>query len=196
MTLSAQEEAAWRQALLLELAKAARRQARPHMPSKTLRRDTVVSYGVNKGGDSSAGYVVVPYFWALYVHDGRGGYKPHGRFRHGRRQPSVLVWFANPRDDPRTAGGTRYPRREKDIVQLTRAQYIAGLKENRRRRISGGAPYMIVTKAVLRSSPAHPFFTEGMRSFPSKAAGIVERRWAGLVKSQLIGDRDTAKARL
>jgi hypothetical protein len=196
MTLTAQQETIWRRELLLELARAAGKQVRPFVPSRTLRNSLIAGYGVNQGGDSSAGYVVIPFFWALYVHDGRGGFGVHDRFRHGRRKPSVLVWFADPKDDPRTLGGKDYPRREKDIRQLTKQQYLAGLRENRKRRRLKARPYMIVTKAVLYTTPARPFFDEGLRTFPQRAEGIIQKRWSGLIRSQVFSDRDVARIRV
>lgn len=174
---------------LQALAKEARRRARPLIPSRTLRRSMQIFIDRN-----TTVYLQIPYFWALYVHDGRGPYSVHSRARKGRRQPRYLVWFKNPRDDPRTQGASKYPKREKEIRQLTLAQWEYGLERNKER--SPGNPYMIVVRSVNKTTPANPFFEKGLAGFDAHAAPIVKAEFEKFLLSQLIGDEDTVSLRL
>lgn len=87
------------------------------------------------------GAVVFPQFWARYLHDGRGPIQA----RFGRK----LVFFADPRDDPRIAPIPRgYPTEPSQARRLTEGEYRAGLERNRRRRLAGQPPYMVVVDRV------------------------------------------------
>jgi hypothetical protein len=93
--------------------------------------------------------IVVPHYWAVYYHDGRGAFAaPAGRF---------LVYFADPDDDPRLEGGR--PVREADARRLTREQFLAGLEENEARAAVGAGPFMFVVRSVGPAG-AHPFFDQ------------------------------------
>lgn len=111
----------------------------------------------------------IPYFWAVYLHQGRTDPIRPVRAR-------VLVWFANPlRDDPRLDGG--YPRTQGQQVRLTASQYREGLAANREARRNGAPPVMIVRKIVTKSVDPKPFFSTdpggGMSAFPAVAEKII-----------------------
>jgi hypothetical protein len=101
--------------------------------------------------DAQAGRadIFIPHYWAVYYHDGRDGFAAPG----GR----VLVFFADPDDDPRLEGG--YPERESDIRRLTRDEFYAGLAENEQRALEGAGPFMFVVRSVGPAG-AHPFFDQ------------------------------------
>lgn len=116
--------------------------------SSTLRDAARLVIGPQLGPDGEASAaIVIPHYWAVYYHDGRGGFAaPEGRF---------LVYFADADDDPRLDGG--YPVRAQDIVRLTRAQFYDGLARNRERAEAGEGPFMFVVRSVGPAG-AHPFF--------------------------------------
>jgi len=132
--------------------------------------------------------IFIPHYWAVYYHDGRAGFAAPG----GR----VLVFFADPEDDPRLEAG--YPIREADIRRLTRDEFYAGLAENEARAFAGGEPFMFVVRSV-GPAPAHPFFEQ-------LAVGAADRAdfLAGLAVDQFVQDnldeegpeRSTARVRL
>lgn len=169
---------------LTKMARAALRQLRPHMPSRAMRRDSFIAIDRNQ-----IAYVVIPYYWALYVHEGRGSLRPGN-------PPKFLVWFANKRDDPRTRGGTRYPRREKDRVRLTKAQWDAGLRANKARRKRGLGPYMIVRKFQGKHTQANRFIDRALSNFSNDIAPVVWEEWTKFMESQMISDRATARMRV
>lgn len=111
-------------------------------------------------------FLMIPHYWAVYLHDGRGPFRPR------RRNVKFLVWFAAPADDPRLRSG--YPVRETDIRILSKAQFQAGLEENKRRLLSGGSPYMFVAKAWPLSTPGTPFFTQGLEPVQDEIPDIVD----------------------
>lgn len=131
--------------------------------------------------------VNIPHYWAVYVHDGRGPFGP--------RKKTWLVWFMDPKDDPRTQGGTKHPVRAKDIRTLTKEQFHAGLRENSRRRALDLPPYMIVTKHH-GGNLARPFFsnTGGMRGFRQQANEIGRRLFSEFVRQQIPSDKDSVDA--
>ncbi len=68
---------------------------------------------------SEDGFVLnVPHYWAQFFHDGRGPVNA----RPGHK----IVFYKNPGDDPRIAGG--YPVRLADVRKLTRAEFYRDLK--------------------------------------------------------------------
>lgn len=136
--------------------------------SRTLReglRATVISDRQSK--------LNVPHYWAEFVHDGRGPVSP--RFK------SFLVYYVDPRDDPRLRGG--YPVNPSDAraKRLTEAQFKAGMRQNylryRRNPAGGRMQFMVVTQRSGPSDPRkrNPFFTQGMRRFLGQADSIVRR---------------------
>ena len=167
--------------VLGRLVRRALRLVRGKIPSATLRS---MLQGVVANG---RGILFLPHYWAVYVHDGRGRITP--------KRAKWLVWFPDIKNDPRVAGGSDYPVRMSQIKRLTRAQWVAGLAENRRRRAAGLEPFMVVSKA---SGPARgvPFF-EQLRLEP-EVADIVEPevdRFMVALADELT-ESSTAQARL
>lgn len=89
----------------------------PKIPSEQLR----VALQIKKI-DDTAGFLWVPHYWAIYVHSGRG--------EAGPVSSTYLVWFRNPKDDPRYPGG-RYPIRREDVRRLTKEQFKEWAAKNR-----------------------------------------------------------------
>lgn len=127
--------------VLTALAAVARRRVLKRIPSETLRRTLGVAIVPPRA------ILFLQHYWALYVHDGRGSVRP--------RSATWLVWFTDPKDDPRLAGG--YPVRLSQVRRLTRAQFLDGLRRNREAAARGTKPFMVVRKV---SGPARgvPFF--------------------------------------
>lgn len=145
--------------MLLDLA---RDKVLPKIDSSTLR--AALQQIIEFGPEGVRGRLHIPHYWAVFYHDGRKGFSaPAGH---------KLVFYADPRDDPRLRGGR--PVTKADVRPLTRAEFLAGLKKNRERRAKGGPPFMFVLDSV---GPAdhHPFFTEGMIGFSDEAGPAVLR---------------------
>lgn len=104
--------------------------------------------------------IQIPHYWAVYVHDGRGPFGP--------RYKKFLVWFRNPKDDPRLRNGIP-PVRARQLKRLTKDQWLAGLEANQIARAAGQPVPMIVTRYVSTPTPARPFFSNesalGMKGF-------------------------------
>ncbi len=109
--------------------------------------------------------LIVPHYWAVYYHDGRGSVSPVSAQK--------LVFFDNPlEDDPRLQGA--YPRRSGDLRRLTRGEYEEGLKRNAERRAQGLGPFMFVVDAVGPSRP-HPFFDQLAANAANRAGPTIGR---------------------
>jgi len=143
--------------------------------------------------DAQAGEadLFIPHYWAVYYHDGRGGFAaPAGH---------KLVFFADSADDPRLSGG--YPVRSTDIVRLTRDQFEEGLRINGERRAAGLGPFMFVVDSV---GPAvgSPFFDRLAEGAGSRMDPIAEESVDDWVQSlvdelpELRPERRTASFRL
>lgn len=119
--------------------------AKDKIPSKTLANNIeVVRY--NRGHKLS-----IPYYWAIYVHDGRGPVTmPPGKF---------MVYFRNIEDDPRIRGG--YAKTRADRQHLSPGEFQYFMEINRQARALGQPPVMIVKRTVGRVSP-NRFFTKGL----------------------------------
>lgn len=132
--------------------------------------------------------IVIPHYWAEFYHDGRGGFEAQA----GR----MLVFFADPGDDPRLDGGP--PVRQSDARRLTREEFLAGLAENEARALDGREPFMFVLRSVGPAGP-HPFFDELAIGAAARADFLV-----GLAVDQHVqdsideerGERSTARVRL
>jgi hypothetical protein len=126
---------------------------RPSIPSRTLRK------ALNVLQDTpTRAFIQIPHYWALYVHDGRAPFSaPPGR---------LLVWFRDPKDDPRLSGGIS-PVRANQLRQLTPSQFYFWLTQNAIARAEGRDPPMIVTRHVRKRTPGAHFFENdgGMRGF-------------------------------
>lgn len=116
---------------------------RPQVGSGTLRRALRLMVDANVGRAS----LFIPHYWALYYHDGRSGFSAPGNRK--------LIFFADPKDDPR--GPT--PERQRDQRRLTREQYKAGLERNATNYRLGLPPFMLVVDAS-GPTPPRPFFDD------------------------------------
>lgn len=147
--------------IVTKIGRAAMVWVRPKIPSRTLRKALnlfVVS--------DTEGRIQIPHYWALYVHNGRGPFSaPAGRY---------LVWFRNPKDDPRLRNGVT-PVRASQLRHLTPSEYYHWLQVNAQARKEGRDPPMVVTRAVRKGTPPNRFFATdgGMRGFPQRAQEVV-----------------------
>lgn len=115
-------------------------------------------------------FVEVPFYWALYYHDGRGSIKA--------RPGKYLAFFKNPERDPRIQGG--YPVRAADVRSLRDA--IS--KSEFRRLVDSGE--LILAKRV-GPAKAHPFFTQGMAMVVRDAGAIARQELTQFVR-ECLGD--------
>jgi hypothetical protein len=112
------------------------------------------------------GVVNVPQYWAIYYHEGRRVISPVSA--------NFLVWFKDPKDDPRLNNG-QSPIYESDIRRLN-----LPLQELRRLRDAGK---LVITKRSPRSgSPSfkgNPFFSDkpggGLAGIDRSFVSIAER---------------------
>lgn len=141
----------------------------------------------------------VPHYWAVYVHDGRGPATP--------KNAAFLVWFRNPRNDPRLNNG-RSPERLAQTRRLSSSQFKYWSAKNReivkryRRRtgkkILTSSDYeamqlpMIVAKMSPKGGgkiPGQRFFGnaagEGMAGFKEEASRIAVRMTSNHVRAEL-----------
>ena len=125
--------------------------------------------------------LLVPHYWAVYYHDGRGPVRP--------TQKQFVVYFKRGRKelDPRVRVGAWYPRRIEQVKRLNRAQFYAARKRGD----------LVITKKSGPADGKH-FFTIGMRGFRLVAgayAQIETRLWlTSILREQ--SERDTAKGSL
>ena len=190
------EDDKFKRRLARRLALAAQRRARPKVAraSDTLARNMIVSTQRIPGARGDvAGKVSIPHYWALYVHDGRRPF----------RKQKFMVWFRNPRLDPRLVNG-KTPKRASQLRSLTRAQWLAAVRLRDEWIKQGGDPFdapVIITKAVRKSTKATPFFGnapgEGMFGFIDDTHRIARAEMSRHVR-KVMGDalfeRDTAVA--
>jgi hypothetical protein len=148
--------------LAFKLATAARKQARARVRSQRIAESMelrVLDFGKVA--------VHVPYYWAVYYHDGRGPI----RAKKGHK----LVFFKNPDDDPRINGPARnYPKRAADIRRLSARQFYRFLREGK-----------IYAVDSVKRARGDPFFTRGLKSFPNKARRIGRRDFSTWMKASL-----------
>ncbi len=151
----------------------------------------------------SKGLIRVPHYWARFIHDGRGP-------SPGAAGSKILVWFRDPKDDPRYPGGV-YPVRRSDVKRLTRGQFRKWSRINQRiingyRRLTGkrtltAADYraMNLPMIIAKNSPGNrgrvigvPFFSNapggGMFGF-RKEMNIVGKRIVGTFVTQELQSR-------
>lgn len=107
------------------------------------------------GYEGQDAYIEIPHFWAVYVHDGRQApvYPRNGTF---------LIWWKDPRQDPRLRGGST-PQRASQLRHLTPSQFRRAMRIHRQALASGGDSPIVVTRRVNRSTPGNPFFSSGPR---------------------------------
>lgn len=162
----------FRRRLARKLAEAGRRKVRRRVESasKTLARAMVVIPDSSPRRKLAIARIHIPHYWAVYVHDGRGPF----RMRRGR----FMVWWKNPKLDPRLRGG-RSPRRAANLRRLTKAEFQAALEDRNAWIAAGGDPYdapVVITSAIKRRTPPNKFFSNepggGMAGF---RRGVVSR---------------------
>ncbi|MCP4612143.1 MAG: hypothetical protein GY845_25895 [Planctomycetes bacterium] len=90
---------------------------RPGIPSRQMQK-MLNRYIVNK----NTGCINVPHYWAVIIHEGRGPSPKSG--------PGLLIWFSDPKNDPRLRNG-KYPVTRADVRHLTKAEFQRGVKRNR-----------------------------------------------------------------
>lgn len=177
----------WRARLLGLLVRAAMDQARPGIPSRTLRRDLLAE--LDPSGRTA--FVVSPYYWALHVHDGTKAVW-HAPTSGGKR---LYVFYRNKRDDPRTDGGRRYPRRAAAMRPLTDDEYDKALRRNRERRKRGQPPFAYFVRAVRSPTPTPGagFFDTSrvMRGYVQRGEAIIAEELETLVRRELGGFAET-----
>lgn len=172
--------------LARRLGQAALRKARPRVSrsSETLARSMQVNVFRLPGrlGTVQAS-VHIPHYWAVYVHDGR---RP---FRKGR----YMVWWRNPKLDPRLQNG-KSPRRARNVRRLTRDQFLAAMALRDEWIKQGGDPFdapVIITKAIRKPTRPNTFFSNepagGMFGFRDIAGRIAQDEMSRFVKD-FLGD--------
>lgn len=111
----------------------------------------------------TTGLLTLPYHWAEFVHNGRGAVSARGK--------KFLIFFPNKADDPRTLGGTDYPRTPGSRRSLSQEDLRRFSAINRERRKAGQPPIMVFAKMVKPGKQAMPgkqFYVEGLRLFPQR----------------------------
>lgn len=114
----------------------------------------------------------IPHFWAVYVHDGRS-------VPFGPQRSTFLIWWKNPHQDPRLAGGST-PERANQLRRLSFKQFRDALKKFRE---EGPQSPVIVVPQVKRPQPPRPspFFSNepggGMHGFVNEANKLGEREF-------------------
>lgn len=177
----------------LELAEQAYRAYYPRIPSRTLREAlTIVFKGSEDNADLDEDDVAlyIPHYWALYLHDGRGPVSP--RFK------KFLVYYRNPRDDPRLADG--YPVRASQHKRLSENDFKEGLRKNRRNYQLGIPPFMYVVKDD-RGRPRSTGPAAGYHWF-DQSMGVIEKahpkimaRFEKYIDSIVVSEESTATFR-
>lgn len=129
--------------------------------------------------------LIVPHYWAVYYHDGRGPVSPVSARK--------LVFFDDPlSNDPRLQGG--YPRRASDIRRLSRDEYLEGLERNAERRAAGLPPFMFVVDSVGPARP-RPFFDQLANNASARAGPVVKRIFDRHIQELLQNDDDVRPER-
>lgn len=113
----------------------------------------------------------IPYFWAVFVHDGRS------RVPLGPRRSVFFVWFKDPRRDPRLNRGVT-PQTAQEVRRLTPDQWEEVVALDAEARLSGQESPVVITRRINKATPASPFFSNeaggGMFGFESQAHQIAE----------------------
>lgn len=161
--------------VLRELGEQELRVVRKTVGSKTLRAAMTLIIEESE----ERGSLFVPHYWAVWYHDGRGSVSPVTARK--------LVFFDDPRNDPRIKGGR--PVRESDVKRLTAEQYREGLRRNALRP-PGSRPFMYVVDSVGPSRP-RPFFDQLSVGAAKRADPIVLREFERELLRWVDRDKDT-----
>lgn len=108
----------------------------------------------------------VPHYWAVYVHDGR-------RAPFGPRRSTFLIWFRNPREDPRLkAYGGHTPQRSFQLRSLSPSQFEDVLEQDAEARRAGRLSPVVITTEVRTPTRGTRFFDNepggGMAGFSNQ----------------------------
>ncbi len=156
--------------ILVEIGEDSLREVRARIGSKTLR---AALHLVIDESELRA-RLFIPHYWAIYYHDGRGAISPVNARK--------LVFFDDPRDDPRIGAG--YPQRANQIRKLTKRQYERGLEINRERFARGERPFMFVVDSVGPAA-GQPFFDDLAVGAAGRAAPTVLRIFDAYMQDQI-----------
>lgn len=121
--------------------------------------------------ERSVFFIEVPFYWAVYYHDGRGPITA--------RPGKYLAFFKDPDKDPRIPG-RNYPVRSADVRTLREAISKAEF----RRLVDSGE--LILAKRV-GPAKAHPFFGSGMAVVARDAGRIAQAEMSAFVR-ECLGD--------
>lgn len=176
--------------LLKQFLERGKIKAFPSIPSKQLQA-ALISEETSVG----TGRLHVPHYWAQYVHDGRGPAPSVGG------TGKILVWFKDPKDDPRYPGGV-YPVRQSEVRHLSRGQFKKWSRINRviinrykrstgRRRLTA-ADYraMDLPMIVAQNSPGSRGQVKSVPFFSNSAGGGM---FGFRAEANTIGSRTTSK---
>jgi len=130
------------------IANDAKEKVRRFTPSRTLKDALRVTF---EGG---RWWIGVPHYWAVFYHDGRGPVR-------SSRPGGFLVWYKNPKDDPRHGGD--FPVRKSQIRSLR--QSGISLERLRADIESGRAVIARTSPRSGESVAGKPFFIRGLRSY-------------------------------
>lgn len=131
---------------------------------------------------SASGRVISRPYWSLYYHEGRQVIRPVSA--------SVLVWFRNPKDDPRLNNGES-PVYRSQIRKMTRDQFQYWSRRNK--QYPKGQQPMIVAKRSPRSGQpsfrGNPFFSDkpggGLATLKTDVGRISEQETFKYVEERL-----------
>lgn len=138
------------------------------------------------------GVLYIPHYWAVYVHDGR---RPFSK-------SSYMVWWKNPKEDPRLSGGVA-PKRARNLKRLTRNQWLEAVRRRQEWIDAGGDAYdapVIITRVIRRRTRPDKFFGNrrggGLQGYVNTANKIGQKKFSRYVRDVLgEGFRETSSAR-
>lgn len=177
----ARDPVAFRNKLLRDIGRMGMSFVRPKIPSKTLRRS--MRFEPQPTTIGVAGRIHIPHYWALYVHEGRGPFAmPRGRF---------MVWFKDPRQDPRLRDG-KTPERVSQLRHLTAEEFYAAVQLDQ----------VIVTNRIRKATPPTPFFSneagggmEGFANHVNQSTNAQVRKYLlNQIGKDVLNVSDTAEA--
>lgn len=114
--------------------------------------------------------LITPYYWAYYVHEGRGPSKGN------------IIYYLNSRHDPRVKGGFPVTKAEAVARRFTQEEFVDEMIKDNSRAARGLPRRMVVTEYVRETKPRH-FFNDAMLSFVPPAD--VEKAAIRVVESYL-----------
>lgn len=124
----------------------------------------------------------IPHFWSVYVHEGR---RVPVTSRTG-----LLIWYRNPKRDPRLNAGVT-PERAAKLRHLSNAEFKDAQAENYEAQRQGREPPVIIIPAGLlkRATPPSPFFENepggGMFGFEREASEIAQQEFQSFALTSL-----------